>query len=179
LSKPINRAALNSIDITQEELKKILNYSPETGVFKWRVSASSRAQVGDIAGCITGEGYRLITYNKCQYKAHRLAWVYIYGNISDKIFIDHVNGKKDDNSITNLRLCSNAENQRNVGISTRNTSGFKGVHLDKSTGNWRVRPTLNGKAVHVGTYKNKLDAVAAYRKFCIENHGEFYRDTRI
>lgn len=64
--------------ITQQYLKNRFDYNKDTGVFTFKVFAGSK-RPGDIAGCVTSKGYRHISIDKKAYKAHRLAWMYIYG----------------------------------------------------------------------------------------------------
>ena len=63
---------------------------------------------------------------KC-YKIHRLVALHFLPNINNDKFIDHKNGNRDDNTISNLRFCSNQENCHNTSLSKVNTSGVKGV----------------------------------------------------
>ena len=79
--------------ITQSELKNILHYNQDTGVFTWIKNSI-------VAGTVEKKGYIAIKINRKSYKAHRLAWLYIYGNFP-KEQIDHLNGIKNDNCINN------------------------------------------------------------------------------
>ena len=68
--------------ITQEQLKKLLDYDPETGFFKWKIANSYRIKIGDVAGYINGSdgsGYIIITVFNKIYGAHRLVWLYTHG----------------------------------------------------------------------------------------------------
>ena len=46
--------------LTQEKLKKLLHYSPETGEFRWRVFRGNTAKAGSVAGCLKSDGYRTL-----------------------------------------------------------------------------------------------------------------------
>lgn len=118
---------------TVKLLKELLHYESETGVFYWLVSNSNRIKVGDVAGCVNPYGYVVIRIDGHLYRAHRLAWLYVYGNYPEgkQPFIDHINGNPSDNRITNLRCSSLAENQKNRKINSNNKSGVLGVSREK------------------------------------------------
>jgi hypothetical protein len=78
--------------ITQEELKRVLHYDPDTGVFTRRVTLSSKAKAGDIVGT-NMRGYLQVCIHGKQYRLHRLAWLYVYG-VFPEHETDHINGNK-------------------------------------------------------------------------------------
>jgi len=162
--------------ITQEELKELLDYNPDTGIFTWKVKHNKRMFVGDVAGTLCKKYIKiLIDYN--QYKAHQLAWLYNYGEFPDSS-IDHVNGNNSDNRICNLRLADKFENAANRGIMKNNSSGFKGV--TKSRNKWRAQINYKNKKYNLGFYETPELASFAYEQKAKELHGEFYyKDCRI
>ena len=87
--------------MTQEYLKSLLYYNPETGKFTWRVSKNNRVKCGSEAGTIQSSGHRRIRIDKKDYLAHRLVWLWYYGRWPENE-IDHIN-KPDDNRLKNLR----------------------------------------------------------------------------
>lgn len=155
----------------KENVNDAFEYNPETGtltrVFKGghRRVAGSRKQAAD---------YIRVGFNGREYPAHRLIWWLVYGSLPSA-FIDHINGDRTDNRLCNLRLATDAQNKRNVGMRSHNTSGFKGVTWDKANNRWLAHATHNGRGVHLGRYDKKEDAAEAYRQFAREAHGEFYR----
>jgi len=160
--------------ITQKELKHRLNYIPDTGVFTWRDIKGSR-RANKIAGSINNNGYRIITIDNIGYRAHRIAWLYVYGNLPLNQ-IDHINGIKTDNKIGNLRDVTQNENSKNSKIGCNNTSGFKGVEWIPSRNKWRALISSNRKKINVGSHSCKLDAIAAVMRArkeygFHENHG--------
>jgi citrate synthase len=88
--------------ITQKYLKSILYYSENTGNFIWRVRKSNRTNIGDVAGKLSFCGYVVIKIDGKEYKAHRLAWLYVHGNHPENQ-IDHANRNREDNRIKNIR----------------------------------------------------------------------------
>lgn len=88
--------------LTQEELKRLLHYDPETGVFTWcQTAANLKHYAGDPAGTLDGQGYISISLKGKVHKAHRLAWLYVYGTIPPQYLI-HVNTHRVDNRLLNL-----------------------------------------------------------------------------
>lgn len=144
---------------TQEELKSLLNYDDKTGVFTWRKS-NGPVKSGSTAGYVNEKGYILIGIKGKSYRAHRLAWLYFYGEMpSDDI--DHINHDKLDNKISNLRVVSNQENHRNVKMSVANKSGYNGVSFCNNRNKWIARISDGTKYLNLGYFVNKMDAVAA------------------
>lgn len=100
------------------------------------------------------------------------------GEIPDGLFIDHKDMDKSNNRIDNLRLCTKAENHNNIGLRKDNVSGVKGVTWSNSHGKGYAHASVNCKRVHIGYFADKDEAIEAHKTFCLEYHGEFYRDTR-
>ena len=159
--------------INQGRLKNFLHYDPETGVFKWKIANSYRVKVGDVAGCFdTSGGYIVIMVCNKRYYAHRLAWLYTYGEFPEDD-MDHINGIKNDNRIINLRAVSHKENLKNQFIPTNNTSGHIGVGWRAERNCWRVRV----QGIGYGSFECKSDAIArvkeVYKELGFhENHGK-------
>lgn len=146
--------------INQNQLHKILDYEPDTGLFKWKIRIANRIQKESFAGTLKGNGYLYIAINQKQYLAHRLAWLYVYGYFPE-YGVDHINRIPTDNRICNLREVSQICNLRNTGNYSNNKSGVKGVGFDKQTSKWLSRITINQKTIKIGRYSNFDDAVCA------------------
>lgn len=139
--------------ITQQELKELLNYDSNTGIFTWKkLYKYSNRKINDIAGSIDG-GYIRVGINKKKYCAHQLAWLYVYGEIGG-FNIDHANGIKTDNRIKNLRKATVSENAYNTKLNVRNTSGVKGVTWHKKSKKWQVVITVNKQHKYLGQFED-------------------------
>lgn len=147
--------------LTSERLRELLDYDPETGVFTWRVNASSRAQVGSVAGSPKAKGYRGIRVEGRSYYEHRLAWLHIHGEWPAS-HMDHINGVRDDNRLVNLREATATENQQNRIADKRNTSGVLGVSWCSRDGKWLAQIRLDGKRKYLGRFDTVEEAGAAY-----------------
>jgi hypothetical protein len=114
---------------------------------------------------IDGTGYCRRKNNKKAVLIHRLVAALYFGidAIKDKE-IDHINGNKLDNRISNLRICTRTENMRNKGKQNNNTSGFKGVVYLKRDKKWRAQIKVNNKLKYLGQFENKIDAALEYDK---------------
>jgi len=159
--------------LTQDELKGVLQYDPETGVLRWRVSPAGNVPQGGIAGCATGDGYWRVSILGHRYKAHRLIWLLVAGHWPESE-IDHINGNATDNRYTNLREAIRAENVRNTRMYRNNTSGFKGVGKKGKT--WQAYIRFNGIRQHLGIFDTPEAASAAYEAKAAELFGEFRRN---
>jgi hypothetical protein len=174
-------------DITQEQLKSLVNYDPGTGVFTWlRRSWSDNGSkrfngrfAGKSADKLRHDGYTRLrfTLNGAlhEHMAHRLAWLYIHG-MFPKEEIDHINRNRADNRISNLREASSAENKRNSPVRKTSKSGEKGVvHVGmiNQSKPWCAFIQVNKKQKNLGYFSTKQEASAAYKAATLKFHGEF------
>jgi hypothetical protein len=144
-----------------EYLRRTFDYSEETGVFTWKESRGC-VRKGATAGHKDAIGYVQIHIEGTLYRAHRLAWVYVYGE-APKGSIDHMDGNKSNNSITDLRDVTLSKNMLNQHRAHRNNkSGYLGV-CKNGTG-WRAEIKLLGKKVNLGTYNTPEEASFAYQE---------------
>jgi hypothetical protein len=141
------------------KIREFIDYNPETGAMTWKKVISNRTKAGSPCGAnIDSKGYFRVCFDKKQYRAHRIAWAIFYGE-EPKKQIDHINGRKTDNRINNLRLATNTENSRNASISKNNTSGKTGVTYHKSAKKWLAQITVNRKNRYLGIFDSKEDAI--------------------
>ena len=162
-----------NIMLTQLELKELLHYCPETGIFT-RISSPRKRRIGVIKTCSNnGDGYFQIFLLGNMYLAHRLAWLYTNGSWP-KAQIDHINMDRIDNRLSNLREATYVENQRNRGVRRDNMSGFKGVSFHKPMEKWRAQICINSKPKYLGFFTSPELASEAYEAAAKVIHGEFY-----
>lgn len=146
--------------MTQDELKKFLSYDEKTGLFVWLVNKGT-AKAGGLAGAPASNGYTNICIDRKIYKAHRLAWLYVYG-FNPSQTIDHINGVKNDNRLVNLREATHQENSQNHVL--------LGAHFHKGKNKWQARIRFDGKRVHLGYFLTKEEACQAYVQAKKEHH---------
>lgn len=153
--------------LTHAELLELLDYDLETGKFYWRRDKKgSGAKVGKQAGNVHKlYGYRRIKLNGVAYRAHRLAWLYVYGTWPEQE-IDHINGDRDDNRIINLRDVDHTTNCQNKNGPTRhNKSGFLGVSYQEtrtSPKKYQAKIRRGDKTHHIGYFLTPEEAHEAY-----------------
>jgi hypothetical protein len=151
---------MDTLYLTAETLREVLDYNPENGSFTWKINAAKSVKAGSLAGNISKKGYVTIGYLNKIYKAHRLAWLHTYG-VWPAGLIDHINGKKADNRIDNLRVVDASGNSQNVRKpNARNKSGFIGVIAFQNK--WRASITIAGKTRRIGDYSTPEKAHQAY-----------------
>lgn len=159
--------------LTQERLKQLLRYNPDSGVFKWKENRSNKALVGTVAGRKfdnkRGNKSIKIMIDGIEYLAHRLVWLYLYGHFPEND-IDHINGNGYDNGRVNLRDVSRAVNNKNKAKYKSNTSGCAGVYWSNGRNKWVSQICVNKITVHLGRYVNFFDACCA-RKSAENTHG--------
>jgi hypothetical protein len=158
--------------ISHAELLRALDYSPETGVFTWKIQASTRALVGSVAGSAYGD-YWSVRYLSVNYLAHRLAWFYVNGEWPPSD-LDHRDTDKRNNRISNLREADDSLNGANKRLAANNTSGAKGVRR-RANNRWRASLEHGGKFISLGTYGSREEASAAYLAGAQKIFGDFAR----
>lgn len=156
--------------ITQQRLKEVLYYHPKSGDFVWLID-SVRASVGEQAGTLDG-GYIRIKIDGKKYRAHRLAWLYMMGEMPvDQV--DHEDRVKHHNDWDNLREANGVQQNGNKDLQRNNTCGERGVSLWK--GKWRAVIYKAKKQQFLGYFESKDDAAVAYRAAAKQHFGDFVR----
>lgn len=154
---------------TPADLCQLLRYEPETGMLFWMerppvdainkqfnaMYAGKRALTAD-----NGHGYMRGEIFGRPLLAHRAAWALTYGEWPER-HIDHVNGDRADNRITNLRLADFKTNAQNMKRFSNNTSGVVGVYRIKGSSKWTAAIWDNRRKVNLGRFDLFEQAVAA------------------
>lgn len=147
--------------ITQDRLKELFFYEPETGKFfvvKNRKGSSKK--VGSVLGSKTKAGYVEADIDGKKYTLHRLAFLYMTGCFPDG-FVDHKNRDKSDNSWNNLRVVTHQQNtENNIAPRKHGSLGCRGVHKYKNK--YRAKIVSNSKQIHLGTFETMQEAANAY-----------------
>lgn len=176
---------------SQEVLRQLLDYDPETGALTWRrrpthvftrgkrQKASANAWNRRFAGQPAfqtdhGNGYRSGSIWKRRCFAHRVVWMWMIGDEPE--CIDHINGDRSDNRWGNLRAVGRAENSRNSAMPYTNTSGHIGVSFQKSSGKWETYIGDGNTCKRLGRFKCLTAAVVARKSAEVRlgyhaNHG--------
>jgi hypothetical protein len=156
--------------LTAEDVRKFVHYDELTGIFTWIGDGPYRFVRGGIAGCLhKSSGYIVLTLNSKQYKAHRVAWLYVHGEWPDDE-IDHRNGDRSDNRISNLRLANSQENNQNRGFDRRNTTGYTGVFRSSDNKKFTSSISCENKRRHLGTFDTPEAAHEEYLRAKAEFH---------
>jgi hypothetical protein len=147
-----------------EEVRKYLDYDPETGIFTWKISRCG-VTAGDRAGFPSNSRHRSIGVCGSTYLEHRLAWYLVTEQDPAGLHVDHKDRNPSNNRINNLRLATQSQNGKN-------TLG-KGVYYDKHRGKYMASIKHNGKQLTIGRFDCPLIARLAYEDKKRELCGEF------
>jgi hypothetical protein len=117
-------------------------------------------------GWDNGHGYLNITLDGSPYRVSRLIWAFAHGQWPPSgCYIDHINGVRFDNRLSNLRLATPLQNRANC--------RFPGASWHPPSRRWRAQFNKRGRKKHLGLFLTREEAVEAYRKAHAELHGEF------
>ena len=159
----------------RERVIELFEYDPDTGVFKNRISRG-RAKAGARAGADTGHGYRRIIVDYKKYYEHHLAWLIVHGDWPDEI--DHIDGDRSNNAISNLRLATRTQNCANGGWAT-GLSGLRGVYKDwRRPELWYAKIQVGRRQIYLGYYDTPEEAHAVYLAAAEKYFGEFAHHNR-
>lgn len=155
--------------LTHAEAREQIHYDPLTGICTWLVS-KPRVTKGMRASNLHVKGYRHITICGREYKEHVFIWFWMTGEWPDHI-VDHRNLTRDDNRWENLRPATHSQNQMN----SARYGAERGIQIIHTSKGPKYRARLRGKlGKHLGYFKDKAEALEAYRQAAIAAYGEFY-----
>ena len=153
----------NLIKLNVEVWRSIENYDNYVVSSFGRVKNTKTGKV--LKASDNGHGYLIIDlYENAirkSYQVHRLVANAFINNPDDKNCVDHKDNNRTNNRISNLRFATIKENNQNSKLSSRNTSGCKGVCFDKRAKKWHAQIKIDGIRVHIGYYDNLEDAKIA------------------
>ena len=161
--------------LTIEYLCDCLDYDPDTGVLRWTRRPEShfkrrsdfigwnKRYPGKVTGSKDGQGYLSVRISGRLFLAHRVAWA-LHQGVWPADQIDHIDGCRTNNRISNLRAVTREENGRNQRIYRNNNSGVVGVFLDKQKNRWKAQINANGRQISLGNFEDFLDAVASRKR---------------
>lgn len=149
-------------DITADQLRSMVTYDQETGEMVWRIrpglGSVNTKFAGRQVGTIGADGYRIAMVNGKNYPVHRLAFLYVTGEMP-QMQIDHINHIRDDNRWQNLRLASHSENCKNMALHRDNWSGVSGVSWYPPSAKWRAQIRHANRQKHLGLFVDFFEAV--------------------
>jgi hypothetical protein len=169
-------------ELTDSFMRECFNYVDGLLIWKerpkshfvdaWRQKIFNSRQAGKTAGS-QHDGYWSVTFSGARVGNHRIVFLLHHGFLPEEV--DHIDGNPGNNKIENLRAATHSQNLKNMKHSIANTSGRKGVYLNKKTGRWRASIRVSGKLKHLGLFKEYSDAVATRAAAEKEHYGEFNR----
>lgn len=164
----------------------MFDYDPESGRMTWRARPESDFAnrqawlawntkfAGTEAGTVSMHGYRTVSIAGKKFKVHRIAFKLAYG--TEPAVIDHADGDRLNNSISNLREASYSENNCNRSVDGRSGSGVKGVHWHKRAKKWTSQIRKDGVVSYLGLFATVEEAAKARNIAAKKMHGEFSCD---
>ena len=157
----------------QAFLAECFDYSPDIGALTWKARPRTHflteskwkrhlsLDVGREAGTLNTHGYRVVrlTYGGSAglFPVHRVIWTLL--NATDASVVDHINGDRSDNRLTNLRELSQSENVRKKAPAK---DGLRGAHFDKARGKWLSQIRVDGSQQFLGRFDTEQEAHEAY-----------------
>lgn len=147
--------------ITQKRIKELFDYRNDGTLLYRQGHPSRKCKAGEIAGCLSKQGYIDIGVDGKNYRAHRLIYLWHYGYTPE--VTDHINRIKNDNRIENLRESNFSENGHNCS-KVSNKTGYRGVVLDARRKFYQAVISIKKKRYYLGSYKTAEEAGIAYKQ---------------
>lgn len=166
-----------------EFLNECFHYVDETGELLWNARplehfkslhdqrAFNARFANKPAGYMSSDGYMRVMVKSKMFLLHRIAYLIQHGE--QPPMIDHRDGNRSNNRMSNLRPATHSQNNLNAPARSYNKSGIKGVYFHKDTGKWQAQVSHNGKPKNLGLFKSISEAEAVAISFRSTVHGEF------
>jgi hypothetical protein len=161
--------------ISVDEIRHLFRCDAEAGILYWTENCPGSAHRGKRAGHVEkpGDGYVRVYSRGVRYQAHRLIWVLVHGS-HPKYFIDHINGNKSDNRISNLRDVPHSVNCQNRRL--QRSGQLVGTSPIKGSSRWIAHAPqvfLNRKSTmqkYLGVYPSMDGAHQAVVDYCSQEN---------
>jgi hypothetical protein len=147
-------------------LRERIDYNPDTGQMIWKTfhpihkGWNERWSGKPAFAGLNNHGYKQGAVDRRMLIGHRVAWAIVHGEWPDG-HIDHINGDRADNRISNLRIATPVENNRNMRKFVSNSSGVTGVNYHKRDKRYRAFISIEDRSVHLGNFLTIEEAIAA------------------
>lgn len=159
LLQPPNMKNLRGL--TKDEALYYFDYDRERGILIWKNHwAINKSKFLNTSPSSTSKaGYICFGLKGVTHAVHRVIWFIETGEVPNHI--DHIDGNKLNNKISNLRSVTPRENSQNK----KEHREGKLIGASKKRKRWAAAATVNGKNTHIGTYDTELEAHNAYQEF--------------
>jgi hypothetical protein len=161
---------LNMIPI--DRARSLLDYDPATGILRWREDRTAGTKAGDMAGTPNGDGYLKVSIIGKRYFSHRVVFAMYYGR-QPTAQIDHIDGDRYNNKISNLREATHSQNVMNTRRLDSNSVGVKNISIKRRK--YLARIQANKRIFYVGSFETLNEASEAIQRARKHFHGEFAR----
>lgn len=162
--------------LTQEYVKELFNYDPETGILTWRIRPATNVSIGEEAGGHHPKDGRRLKINGRGYPASVIIWLWFHGHWPEgppNEVIDHIDRNPWNNRIHNLRLITSEQNSWNRYARWDNPNKQTGVSYRRDSGKYRAYIYMNYKMVTLGQFATLEEATEARKQAEMKYRGEF------
>lgn len=142
------------------------------GMYVALVDDDDYAYINSFKWCIMKAGKTIYAKRSIRINGKKKGFL-MHWAIMSKKGIDHIDHNGLNNQKSNLRICTQSENNMNRSKQENTSSPYKGVSFHKSHKKWRANIKINGKQIHIGYFNTEKDAAKAYDLKAIELFCEF------